>query len=424
MRSRIISFLLCMGLLSSCLKDAGICAETCTVTLEVTAADSNGMGTKALLPDETAIWILNLFVYDAYGLLDEHLYLDMHRAVNERVEAELNTILGRRCTIYAIANTGMRLPDYSMEELLEARWYMAYPDEYSHGMIQCGFCRNVIIEKESRIRVQLEHIMAKISLTMDRSGLNDDVEMTVTEVTIGNTPRSASFASPSSISGGQDVFTNGFTLDGGQSMPLNRIDSHGLSREVSLYAMENVRNGADKDLGTYVELKIDYLSDTRYSADGQPLVYRFLIHDKDDYSVRRNCHYHITVRPGGDGLSDEDAWRVDKSGLSAHDGQPYLRIVPSGTVIDGTMYRYYYQMGRTESRHFTLSMYPPSMSVHLREDMVEDERDDGRALYTMDPDGHGFTVKALGRSCISMMEIIPGPPLSDFDSETIAIEID
>ena len=137
--------------------------------------------------------------------------------------------------------------------------------------------------------------------------------------------------------------------------------------------------------------------------------------------VQRNCHYTVTVCPQRDGLLCEDSWRVDKSALMERNAEPYLKIQPRGTVVDGIFYENYYELTRGEEMHFTVVHSPSNMKIWLRDDLVEDEMNDGRALYTMDADGNGFTVKSLGRVCTTIMEIMAGPPLNG--SITIAIGI-
>lgn len=393
------------------------------ITLHIVSGD---VQSKAIDPDENKIRNINLFIYDAGGLLESHIYKEVSTEEKD-VQLRVFTATGRRCNIYAFANAGYRLPDYSHDEIKEFKWHIAYPDDYAGGMAMAGMLEDVVLKSGEDVTISLERLMAKVSIRFDRSRLNEDVEMSVTSVLVGNCPNCARVYGESSPSGRRELFNIGFFRDGRQAQILNSRDSKGRSAEVSLYLMENIcKDGAaDKALTSYIEIGMDYLSDYYFTDSGKSLKYRFYISYKGQTGVQRNCHYHITIRPAADGLLCEDSWRVDRSGLSEYTGRPYLRIMPSGTTIDGLFYSNYYTLERGASRHFRISKYPPSMKVRLREDLVQDERDEGRMSYEMDADNLGFTATSLGKPCLSMMEIIPEEPLSsDDDFEIIAIQVD
>lgn len=419
---------------------------------------------KSADPQEDKIFNANLYIYDANGLLETHVYQEFAGSGGSgsgsangsdgggagSVTMKVRTVLGRRCNVYFIANAGYQMPDFSFQQIKDFRWHMAYPDDYARGMIMAGMLENVIIGNNT-LEIALERVMAKLSLRMDRSLLGEDVEMSVREVRVGNCPRNVLLFGESCVGMAGDVFNIGFTRDGRQAMMLDTRDAHGLSSEISLYLLENMpspdvidgQKVPNRDLASYVEIHMDYLSDKYFTDSGQSLVYRFFIRDggnspngndaliaggggspEAEAAVHRNCHYHVTVRPHADGLGCDDSWRVDKSGLSVYSGKPYLKLVPSGTTVDGIFYANYYTMGTDDSMHFRVNRYPPSMRISLREDLVEDELVEGRAVYTLDSDNMGFTVKAMGRRCVTMMEIIPSEPLTDKDLEMIVIEIE
>lgn len=387
---------------------------------------------KAAYPQEDKIYNANLYIYDANGLLETHVYHDFSSGgAGSSASIKIRTMIGRRCNIYVVANTGYQLQDFSLADIRKFRWNMAYPDDYARGIIMAGKMEDTVIDANS-LKIQLERVMAKLSVRMDRSMLEEGVEMSIREIRVGNCARNAILFDSSAVEKYGDVFNIGFMHDGSQARKLNISDSHGLSPELSLYMLENIappdviggQSVPNRDLASYVEIRMDYLSDYYYTDSGKSLVYRFYIRDGEDAVVRRNCHYHVTVRPHSDGLSCDDSWRVDKSGLSQYEGKPYLKIIPSGTTIDGIFYPNYYTLDKDGSMHFRVNRYPPSMEISLREDLVEDERSEGRAIYIMDSDNMGFTLKAMGRRCVSMMEIIPSDPLTYMDAETIITEIE
>ncbi len=190
---------------------------------------------------------------------------------------------------------------------------------------------------------------------------------------------------------------------------------------MSVYLMENRQTALDKELCSYIEIDVDYNSPHYYTAPGKGIKYRFYLRENNGCTVRRNSIYNITVTPEADGLLCEDSWRLDKKALIPVDYRTYMALNPAGTVVDGKYCPNYYEMGKGASMHFNLDFSPTYMNVHLREDLVIDEREEGRAVYEMDADGKGFTVTSLGRECITMMEIVADEPLSD--SETIVIAV-
>ena len=62
-------------------------------------------------------------------------------------------------------------------------------------------------------------------------------------------------------------------------------------------------------------LKAEYHSLQRNTRVGESLIYRFYLgENRNNFDVRRNTWYRITVQPTGDGLSEE-SWRVNQGGM-------------------------------------------------------------------------------------------------------------
>ena len=100
-----------------------------------------GYTTRSSAPDEMQLTDFNIFIFNADGLLEEHVYADisqMHSNDDGDWTYGFHLLAGCTYSIYVCANTGFRLPCRTLEEVLDYRFYMAYPDEYRMGMLMSG----------------------------------------------------------------------------------------------------------------------------------------------------------------------------------------------------------------------------------------------------------------------------------------------
>ncbi len=363
-------------------------------------------------PDEYRISDISLMVFDGNGEAEECLYLEDGRG---RCSVRLNA--GNTYTFCACANFGYQVYADNIEELDDIRYHLAYPDEYHEG-IPMYARQDVKIGKDSRgIVIMLERLMAKISLRMDRSRLSDGVELLVRSVQIGNCPRSVSVFTENRVRDEDDRFPAGFSRYGFETDNLNRTSESGLSESVSLYMLENMQGVLgeeihkdsdkvfDKDsyrstVCSYVEMEMEYMSDTFESGE-KGLTYRFYLGEGlNDLNIERNCHYHITVAPGDDGLS-EDGWRVDKSGLT-YSGPVNFKPHPSEYIVGNI----------GDKIHIWCEFLPVSAPFDIGIEYMEDDRTEGIYDYVIDEDGHGatLTLTGPGRGLIYMSA---GPPVND-----------
>lgn len=363
--------------------------------------------TKAGAVAENTIWDVNLFIFGYGGILEQHKFTRFPQGRQNVADVEVDLLANRDYTVYAFANAGYDMGCLDKEYLEDFRFHLQRADMSSYGVPMSGKTGNVRAEDGS-VHIGMKRLASKVTVCLDRSRLDKDVDFHISGVKVGNSPRWARAFSPSAISDRDDCFPSGYYSSG--------------SDVTELYLLENLQGQLNADLCSYVELDIDYASDKYYTDGKNGLIYRFYLREGNSFMVQRNCHYTVTVCPEKDGLLCDDAWRVDKSRLIAVEDDAYLRIVPGGSTIDDVYYEHYYEMERGGNMHFDLSFAPRNMTVKLREDLVLDELEDGRAEYTMDANGRGFTVRSIGGSGLSMMEIVAEGPLND--SETIAVYID
>lgn len=149
--------------------------------------------------------------------------------------------------------------------------------------------------------------------------------------------------------------------------------------------LENMQGEEEPDpnVCSYIEMELDYMSDTKYSAD--PLKYRFYLGDgMGCHDIERNTHYRILVCPEDDGLSDDD-WRVDKEGL--RDNVPVTFASYPSSYIRGNI---------GDNIHIWCEFTPEDTPFDVGEEYMKDDKANGIYDYEIDPDGHGATLTLTG----------------------------
>lgn len=312
-------------LLAATLQLITICLTSCqkqdslkkTVSVSISTI---GIASKSNDPtDEEAVSDINLFVFNNIsGRLETQVYLDKRNYHGGGVSMDL--LSGIRYEAVAALNLGYKIQGIRViEDLTRYRYYMAYPDEYKAGIPMATEKVSFVAGQQAgTIILHAERLMAKISLSIDRSGLDRDIRITAAEAEIGGCPKSVTPFSESRPLGKSDIFAKGFNKTGTQIRNLNSTNVDGKSKEVSMYMLESIGGmlpGMDNPSAAatypYIQVKMDYMK-----ADGTPLsgylTYRFCIGDHvGSANIRRNNEYHFTICPQGDGLSGEPSWKVE-----------------------------------------------------------------------------------------------------------------
>ena len=338
--------------------------------------DAGRMMTRAIDPDEELISDISLMIFDETGAAEDCFWL----SGGER-ECTARLIMDKEYTFCACANFGYQVYADHIDELEEITFHMAYPDEYREGIPMYSM-EKIRITDKPEVTLNLKRLMAKISMKIDRSRLDEDVEMHVRSVRIVNCPRMVNVFTESRVRGGDDCFPAGFTRGALEVSGLNINASKGLSEEISLYMLENMQG------------KIPYpiTSDSDKVFD--------LGEDRNSLDVERNCHYHITVTPENDGLSD-DGWRVDKSDLTEF-GPPAIMGYPSS-----------YIRGDIGDRiHIWCEYSPWNAPFDVGISYMEDDKAEGIYDYEIDEDGRGAVLTLTGPGC-GLIYMEAGDPIND-----------
>ncbi len=353
---------------------------------------------KAANPDEDKVSDVNVFVFSEDGFLEQSEYVSGDKC-------RLNLVEGREYEIRACANFGYKLKINSLEELEKMDFYLVYPDDYSLGVPMCAVKKG--IKPGKSVEIPLVRLLSKVSIRLDRNHLSEGVKMNVVGMKVGNCPKKMKVFSPSAVESSRDCFAKGFERGRDECEVLNRSLSGGVSGEVSLYLCENLQGVFPEEIASdsekvldsldimaekcsFVEMSLEYSSPYFYTKEGT-LKYRFYLGEgRGDLNVERNCHYHITVTPEDDGLSD-GGWRVDKEALCS---EISFSMTPSG----------YLEARVGEKIHVGCTFSPPAAPFDIGMEELEEDRGRGIYDYEIDPDGHGVTlsIKGVGTGMLYM----------------------
>ena len=386
--------------------------------------------TRTTDPDMDRISDLNIFIFNENGDLEESRYLTL-----SQMQTDGNTaICSIRCIrnvdmqVYACANVGFRISGIrNIHDLMDFRYHISYPDEYTRGIPMSGSTGKFKVGKsQEKVIIPMTRLMSRISISVDRSALNRNIRFNVRSVQIGGCPKSASMFRQSKAAGRDDIFGQGFMKRYSETDDLNIDASPGISREVDVYMLENMqgvllpdaRTEEDKVLDisdamsevcSYIEMKMEYRSDSLFTGPEEYLTYRFYLGDSPaDFNVERNCHYHLTVKPIGTGLP-ESSWRIDKSGLSAY-GKSRIQLHP-GNYIEGNV---------GEDVHIWAETVPAGARLTFGQEELEYDRERGIYDFTMDNDGRGVTLHLKNKGS-GLVYIEAGAPASGAEVAVITV---
>ena len=271
--------LVCMLLLAACTRGTPNVIDTVIILFA-----SENPTTRAGVPDEEKVSDWNLLIFNAFGDLEEQVYIPARSMDSGRLVHTTRLLRDVPYTLVAAANMGFRLPFRSLAEAKAFRYYMAHPDEYAEGIPMATVLENICITEEMPVR--LERLMARIDRRLDRREQDSSQLLKVTEVSIGNSPSSVSLFPGSRLETASQAFQPGFTLRDQEVEALNRDLADGLSGTVYLYLLENVSDLHE----SYLEIKAEYHSEDQHTAPGERLTFRLPLGE-----VLRNRVYPINV---------------------------------------------------------------------------------------------------------------------------------
>ncbi len=350
--------------------------------------------TKAEIPQEDRIKDINLIIFE--NGTAETVFWDDNPDAEDEIRFETSFVKGRKYSIFAIANMGKKLIIDNIDEVSRVSIETEEDGFGSTGIPMSAYIEDIHESGWGEISMELVRMAAKVSICMDRSRLSEDVEMTVKSVRIGNYPKYASALGPSKVNSPYDKHETGHILSPVQCSLLNISGHGGISKEVSLYMLENMHGSFPYEieddeekileegdplygLASYLEVEIYYSSKEQISYDSN-LIYRFYLGEgRHDLNIERNCHYHIRITPEDDGLSG-GGWRVDKSGIGP--SVPFFRMMP-GDFVEGHV---------GDTLRIWCECYPRTSPFDPGYEELDFDKDRGIYDYKVDDDLHGVTL--------------------------------
>lgn len=294
---------------------------------------ATGYHTRAAASYEDCISDMNLIIF-RNGRLESIIWQE-YGTTPDTAELTARLVSGESYSFYAIANIGHKIsyeegagPEKLVIDIMQASGY---------GIPMSSVMENISIDDAEDIHIRLTRMMAKISLRIDRSHLNENIDIEVTGVRLCNCPRYATIIGSNRTSSRHDCLPDGPALSSSSCAALNQIGHNGLSNEVSIYMLENMQGRFPYDISedeekifdeedimskicSFMEIEMKYRSKEHFTDKGKLIYRHYLGGSMDNLDIERNCHYHITVTPENDGLNGS-GWRTDKTaiGTFVHD---------------------------------------------------------------------------------------------------------
>ena len=381
-------------------------AELSTISVSFSLLPESNSPTRANDPDEDRIADYNLFIFNAYGLLEEKVYVSSRQLETENGVVTHHTRLMQNVpyTILAAANLGYELPCRTLAEAKAYRYHMAYPDEFTPGIPMAVVLDNVRVGEDGHFPLPLKRLMARVDLRIDRTGLDPDVHFTVRSVQIGGCPASVQlFNVQSKAESREHIFREGFVKSWREVDALNREESLGMSGTCHFYLLENCQgdllenvttdqgkvfqNSLYQEVCSYIEIKADYRSPLWNSRSDSFLIYRFYL---------------------GENLMREDSWRVDKSGLEPADKAFILHPAAYNECRSGEDFHLWCEV-RPAGTPMTIDPL-----AHDTDPRVQEVFD-----YTVDDDGYGLTLHTK-KGGTAVVYFKAGPPVN---RDTLALVV-
>ena len=259
--------------------------------------------TKSIPPSQNRITDLNIFIFNRQQSLEKKIYIKA-----DQLDSDTNGLYfseelmrGKEYEILACANLGYACEVSSYEEAISLTAYIAYPDDYRMGIPMYTHILHAKVDKNDEIKLPLTRLMSKISIRIDRSKLNSDVNWHVESVKICGCPRSCSIFQPNSPMEMYDIFNPGYVAEPADVKILNS-SSRGTTSYIDLYMFENICT-ANSPTAPYIDMKVRYSSPSYKSLDDNPLHFTFKLQNYNKtVSAYRNTWYRFNVRPEYDGL--------------------------------------------------------------------------------------------------------------------------
>ena len=377
----ILCFVLTVVMLSSCSLEATISpqAEKYKTSVAVTfSSEEDGVKTPGSESGEHND--ISLLVFDSFGKAEANIRLN-------GLQHSLELVSGETYSFYACAGFDQDIFADDICEMDELTYsFTGFLMEESGRKPKCAYLKDVTITDSTEIHLELKNMLVKVSLSFDRRRLNEDVTMNVTGLKICNCPIYTYVFRP--WDGSQIAERRNLKWESADMEDMNNTTEENADMEIYMPEEFTSDELNSEDIGLqdcrYLEIELDYLSDTRFTAE-EPLIYRLHIGDSLRCSdLMRNTHHKISICPIGDGLSSE-GWRIDKTNLKEFGPSRFASFPES-----------YIQGDIGDTLHLRCEFYPPHAPFDVGLEELEYDKAEGIYDYIIDEDGHGVRLILTG----------------------------
>lgn len=232
------------------------------------------VATRAVSPEETLISDCNILIFNPYGDLEERVFIPSRslRMRDGRFRYDVRLLRDVPYTVLCAFNMGYALPAMTLPQAREYRFFLAYPDEFTHGLPMVALCENTV--PGDSLHLKAKRLVARIDLEVHKDEVPEGVVFKVTDVEVTGCPSSATLFPGSVV---RETFSRGYvhTCDG-------------FDHPMSLYVLENLGEG------TALDIRVQYQGPDFNTPPGDKLHYRIPLPP-----LERNFIYPIIVKAGG-----------------------------------------------------------------------------------------------------------------------------
>lgn len=275
-----------------------------------------------------AISDLNLFIFDPSGnLLNQGYYTSVGSGVT------IQTTSGQR-NIGAVSNYGSQINGITkLSDLTAMKAVAATPSDMinsSKNFVMTKQTGQITIPAPSTPGgtvtldpILLDRLTAKVTVTIDKSGLNAGVTITPLKIVLRQVANSCNMFTTNTPTSATQITVNGDSITSNSEI----VSTDHLSA-IPLYLYENMQgnNGTTTDqtqkapasgktpLCSYLEVTANYNSPDKTGT----VVYRYWLgtNTLTNFDITRNTWYQISISYQGTGAISENTWRVNVAGLN------------------------------------------------------------------------------------------------------------
>ncbi len=341
MKRKIFIFLTLLSVLTSCQnKDKGE-APTGFLNFQLVHHDPHTKGEPAQV-DETDISDINILLYNPCGLL-AYSYYSSNLSENITMAITDNS----EFSIYAIANSGDLTSSKSVadeQSICSLQAHFDGPSSLSGTEKGIPMSAKIPLQRYQNgdiVQIELSRLLSKFRVKVDKTHLDPSVKtFDITQVRLRNVNKSVGYFQEGKASSTEDIIPVGECRQGTDILPI-------YTTGLDFYIPENMQGDllpentdqrshippdGYKDLCTYIEFTVQYLSDKLYDED---LIYRYYLHDGrllDNFDITRNTMYTCLTTFSGEGIN-EDSWRIDTSSLKKL--VTSIEVIPNDLTFTG-----------------------------------------------------------------------------------------